>query len=79
MNGARSACKKLTYHQRFIEADREVCQCREEKQLVEIFTRRDDEGEFQRGEGMELLLENCIHQTMRTVLFLVSRVVADEA
>ena len=28
---------------------------------------------------MESLLENCIHETMRTVLFFVSRFVADES
>jgi hypothetical protein len=36
----------VAYYQRFVDTDGEVCQGREEKQLVEVFTRWNDEGEL---------------------------------
>ena len=69
----------VAYYQRFVDANGEVRQGREEKQLAEVFTRWNDEGELQGGKGLEFLLENCIHDIMGTVLVLVEWVVADES
>ena len=69
----------MTDDQRLVYADGEVCQGREEKQLVEVFTGWNDKGELQRGERMVFLLDNRAHETVRTVLVLVERVVADES